>query len=274
MKLIASNICKKPSLDKAQDLIGKSGNFYWLLDGATPPYGSNELTYDYIQALNRGLEKQVDDSLNPDELLYRAIKQVQNEFKHKKIEAGYIPSSTIIIVKIEESIVKYLVIGDSSLCISIENRSLVVSDTRLKFVAMKEREELQNIISKGISEDSEEYIKARKNLIGVEMKHRNKDGGYWIAELNPDVVAKAKTGSVSFEKDEHVEILAISDGLERLISTFGVYSSMYELAQAILIEGDEHIFKKLRDLESSPKLFRNNNISQYDDASYFLLVKL
>ena len=46
MRLVSSAICKKPSLDIAEDFVGGHANFHWLLDGATPPNGDDICTLE------------------------------------------------------------------------------------------------------------------------------------------------------------------------------------------------------------------------------------
>lgn len=273
MRLIASNVCKKPSLDKAQDIIGKAGNFYWLLDGATPPSGNNELAYEYVSTLNKWLKRYAATSRNPEELLYSAIEQMQKGFKTKWVSNDYTPSSTAIIVQIEENQLRYLVLGDSSLSISTNEQRLVITDTRLRFIAQEEREILQKIMAKGASEDSDEYINARNNLIKVEMQYRNKEGGYWIAELNPEAAKKSRKGTIKFKSNDKVIVLAVSDGLERLVSTFGIYNSLHDIADVLLSGKEDIVFKQLREIESNDK-FKYKTSSKHDDASYLLLANI
>ena len=118
MRLVSSAICKKPSLDIAEDFVGGHANFHWLLDGATPPVGGNNhaLTCKYVQMLDRGLTMFAEGADNPKELLFKAIEYVKENFGQHE----FLPSSTVVIVQELEECIQYLVLGDSFLCIHIK----------------------------------------------------------------------------------------------------------------------------------------------------------
>lgn len=274
MKLFSSGVCKKPSLSEPEDLVDGNKGFYWLLDGATPPVGENghALTYRYVQTLNRALKTNAQIAKTPEELLYRSIHSVRDDFNENGINVEWLPSSTVVLVQVLQNCLNYLVLGDSYLCIRTEKDDLVITDDRLKFVAVEERKIVRRLREDGFSEESSEYLAARRNLIFAELECRNKDEGYWIAELDPDAAKKSKQGTVHFQRDEVVTVLAVTDGLERLVSIFDFYHNLNDLGDAILREGEIQVFNQLRELEKEPKAFKKAISSKHDDASYFLLV--
>lgn len=273
MYIFTSGVCKKPSLDLAEDLVGGNGNFYWLLDGATPPAdsGNHELTYRFVQTLNQGLTVFSLRAENPEDLLFNAINYVKNDFEQRGIVNSYLPCSTVVIVQMLETKIRYLVLGDSYLCICAGNYTLIETDDRLKTIAVEERGIVRKMRESNIPENSKEYQDARKNLILAEAKSRNKTGGYWVAELNPDAAKEGKMGEVSFDDNEKLLVLAATDGLERLISLFEVYPSLKEVGQAIQKKGVVATFNQLRELENDPSKFKKPISSKHDDASFFLL---
>ena len=202
MKLIASRVCKKPSLDVAEDLVGWSNGFYWLLDGATPPMGvgTHELTFRYVQTLSRGLSMYAETAEDPEELLWKALGYVRGVFSGCVEHFEFLPSSTVVIVQALESELRYLVLGDSFLCVYADDGVVLLeTDDRLKSIATEERQRVRDLRAAGVSEDDLAYLEARKALVCAEMKYRNKVDGYWIAELDPQAAKEARKGTVRFE---------------------------------------------------------------------------
>ena len=272
MRLYLSGVCKKPSLKESEDMVGENAGFYWLLDGATPPVGekSHEATYTFVQSLHKALTTVAKTAESPERLLYDSIEFLKVKSCENNSD-GYLPCSTAVIVQVFGNCLHYLVLGDSFLCICTEKDNLVITDNRLKSVAVEERKIVRELRESGISEKSNEYLTARKNLIFTELESRNKDGGYWITELNPNAALNAQKGTIQFEQDEHIFIFAATDGLERLVSVFGAYNNLKEIGDAIVKEGDRKVSNLLRELENNPTAFKKPVSSKHDDASYFLL---
>lgn len=270
MKLFSSGVCKKPSLAMAEDLVGGSNNFYWLLDGATPPEGkgNHELTYRYVHALDRYFSELAKSAEDPQDLLFNAIKRVKMEFEQEGLTA-HPPSSTVVIVQTLSSGLRYLVLGDSFLCVRIRGKTTTITDNRLSSVAVRERAIVNGLREQGISENSSEYVEARRTLVRTESECKNKPGGYWIAELNPDAAKEALTGTLPMPDF----VFAATDGLERLVSLFEAYPNLEEPGEAISEKTDAYIFNQLRSLEENPKNFKRPISSKHDDASYFLLCR-
>lgn len=268
MKFMSSGVCKKPSLDAPEDLVGGSNNFYWLLDGATPPAGkgNHKLTVEYVRTLDHYFKEFAKTANDPEDLLFNAIKSTRIVFEQKGVIINP-PSSTVIIVQVLRDCLRYLVLGDSYLCVCTGEEVVTITDKRLASVAVNERTEVRTLREQGVSENSTEYIEARRRLIFAEESSRNKAGGYWIAELNPDAAKEAIVGTLPLPN----LVFAVTDGLERLVSVFGVYPGLKELGNTIIEKGDRHIFDQLRLLEEDQQNFKRPISSKHDDASYFLL---
>lgn len=105
MNNITMGICKKPSLIKAEDVAGGNAEYFWLLDGATPPYGQNnhELTLKYVHELNSALAFNAVRVNDSKELLYEALCDVKERmFAIGLRENDYIPYSTVVLVKMTQ----------------------------------------------------------------------------------------------------------------------------------------------------------------------------
>ena len=265
--------CKKPTHKKSEDIIGHSGNTFWLLDGATPPLGikNKKLTQQYINMLNHSISKNTVSVLTLKEILKNAIIDLRYEFNRicDLTTENYLPYSTVVLVRILENTIEYLVLADSYLSICVDGKCHVISDQRLKSIATKERAYVRSMREKGVSEISREYLESREKLINKELKFQNNVNGYWVASLDPEAAEHAIYGIIDYK--ENYRIIAASDGMERLVSVFGFVNSLDELINKIINEGEETIFDELRKLEMDNSNFLKPVSSTHDDASFFIV---
>jgi len=272
MLKVSMGTCKKPSFDKPEDLVGGCGNFYWLLDGATPPMSglNHERTCLFVNELGKELANAVELSRTTNELLYNALKQMCAK-KSMFEDNGYCPYSTAIVLRHTANSVEFSVLGDSTLAISCFGFTTSYTDNRLKKIAVKERQAVRELRAKGVDEQGAEYLAARAKLIEAERKFQNVDGGYWVASCNPDAVEHAYSSVALLDDVEDYTIMAVSDGLERLVSVFKRYGSVCDVADAIVRQGKDAVFAELRSLESDRKNFIKPVSCQHDDASFVLI---
>lgn len=271
MKFI-SGVNKKPTIERPEDLVGYSNNYFWLLDGATPPLGkkNRQLTQEYICSLNASLCEFSRENYSTTELLRRSIEKVKGIFEEKYSlkDEEYLPYSTVVLVKFDNEI-EYLVLGDSYLFIDNSTTPTVITDDRLENIAVEERKIVSDLKCSGIDEESLEYLTARKNLITKELEYQNKENGYWVAGLDAKAADYAVTGKIKC--NQVPRIMATSDGLARLVTHLNYYSDFDSLAQSILKNGANSIFEKLRDLEEDETNFIKPIASKHDDASFFII---
>lgn len=258
----------------SEDFVGKNENFYWLLDGATPPRGelNHKHTRYFVEELDKALTKYSVSSDNTKELLFNALEEIRKVFEEKGLDKyKYLPCSTAIVVKVTDEYIEYSVLGDSTLGIRINNEVKIISDNRLENIAVDERKKVCALRFQGIDERNEQYSSIRKNLIDEERKHMNVNGGYWIASLQPIAAEHAIHGKVNISKDNNVMVIMVSDGLERLVSVFSKYKNVCEIGDDLILNGEPTIFSKLRELENNKDNFKKPIASKNDDASYLLL---
>ncbi len=179
------------------------------------------------------------------------------------------PYSTVVLVRILENTIEYLVLADSYLSICVDGKSHVISDQHLKSIATEERAYVRSMREKGVSENSREYLESREKLINKELKLQNNVNGYWVASLDPEAAEHAIYGIIDYK--ENYRIIAASDGMERLVSVFGFVNSLDELINKIINEGEETIFDELRKLEMDNSNFLKPVSSTHDDASFFIV---
>lgn len=268
MMHVKYGICPKPSLVQAEDIVGYNNNFYWLLDGATPPVGdlNHEKTRNFVQKTNDLLRFHSENATDTRSLLKKVLSELIALSDHS--DHGYSPYSTIILVHVTGGVVEYSLLADSTLGICINGRTSIISDERLKGVAAHERDEVRNLVASGTNEDSALYTTARKKLIEAELCQQNVDGGYWIFKPDMSILDQMICGSIHFDTSDDVMIILLSDGLERLVSKFGKYDDVCKLGYALLSCEDQKIFSELREEE----LKCSKAVSSlHDDASYILI---
>lgn len=229
------------------------------------------MTHYYVNCLNEGLIKHTFTSKTTNELLYKAIEYCKEKICAKYSLHNYLPYSTAIIFKIEDNNIQYSVLGDSYLTIKINEKEISISDNRLKSIAIEERKLVQELRENNISEKSDTYIKARTKLIETELKYQNKENGYWVAGINPEAAYNSISSIINFNQNDKITIIAASDGLQRLVTHFSQYDSLYNIGQEIINNGDQYIFSKLRTLENKRENFLKPASSKHDDASYILI---
>lgn len=161
--------------------------------------------------------------------------------------------------------------SDSYLDININGIETTITDDRLKNIATEERRIVREMRKNGIDELSKEYLDARKKLIETEQIYQNRKDGYWVACLNPDAANESVEGSIEINPKDRFNILALSDGMARLVTHLAVYDNLSDIGNAIQIHGEKYVFEKLRRMENDPNNFIKPISSKHDDASYFLI---
>ncbi|MEH7094874.1 hypothetical protein [Neobacillus vireti] len=271
----SSGILKKPTSLKSEDIVGFNNDYFWILDGATPPASkkNREATQLYIKLLNASLSYFSLENVCPAELLKKSIRNVKRTYEktYPLDNSDYLPYSTAIIIKLSDAL-EYLVLGDSFLSVCTGDQTIEICDDRLKRVAVTERQEVRRLREKGIDESTDIYINARRKLIEAEMQLQNKENGYWVAGFNESAADNSITGKIILNEGQKTfSITAMTDGLARLVTHLGAYQNINEIGKDIVEHGANNIFEKLRTLESNKTNFIKPISSQHDDASFFII---
>lgn len=269
-------VSKKPGKTIAEDVVGHRGDAYWLLDGATPPAGTSysALTVEYVQRLSESIYTRVLDEDTLTNILRGCIADVAAAMASDVNEDSewFEPSSTVSIVRVTDTSLEYLMLGDNSLLIELEGSTISETDDRIHTIAREERDLVRKLRRANEENlNAERYLRARKNLIQAELDSRNKDGGYWICSYDPDAVDHAVLGTVKKQVNDPFRVLLVSDGFARLVTHFAYCNDLKQLADAIQREGSDELFRLLRGLEENSSNFKQAASSTHDDASFLLL---
>lgn len=95
--------------------------------------------------------------------------------------------------------------------------------------------------------------------------HRNVDGGFWVAAVDPLAAEQALTGTVPVDRVRAVAVL--SDGASRLVDRFGL-ATWRQLLDLVDHDGPAELIRQVREAErSDPNGSRWPRGKIFDDAT-------
>lgn len=154
-----------------------------VLDGATALTPTEVDTATYADALGQLVTDQLRDShqVALADAVAHAIDDVANRFD---LRPGSSPSSTIAILRAQDTRADLYVLGDSPIYYGTGGRISELVDTRLADLDLPEREHYRARLRDGAGYDAE-----HRALVTAMQEHqrtsRNRRSGYWIAEADP-----------------------------------------------------------------------------------------
>ncbi|MDF2578822.1 MAG: hypothetical protein K0S49_401 [Microbacterium sp.] len=176
-----------PDAHASQDRIFTTQNAVIVLDGASAFVPVEVSPSTYVDTLGRilvdGLTAEPEESLS--KLLAYAIAESASLLD---LQPGASPSSTVAIARRDGSGVDLLVLGDSQIVTPHD----VYVDTRIDRFAQAPRAAYRTRLEAGHGFD-ETHRELLKVLQADQSRHRNIDGGYWIAEAVPAAASHAIT---------------------------------------------------------------------------------
>lgn len=163
-----------------------------VLDGASAPDPAERDGGWYADRLALQLLARLPDQRHSlPEVLAGAIAAVAAEHD---LVPGASPSSTVTVLRWSRTRVDGLVLGDSPLVVLTPAGCEVLVDERLEDVAGAQRAAYQERLAMG-GGYGEGHRALLRDLVGEQRRHRNRPGGYWIAEADPAAAAQALTAS-------------------------------------------------------------------------------
>jgi hypothetical protein len=273
----------RPGKQVNEDLAAIVGNSAWLLDGASVPEGLAQCcdldAAWYVgqlgTALTVGLGR-ADSFTSLADILGRAIEAVTN-LHHEQCEQagrGVGPSATVTVTRWQPDRLDFLVLGDNTLLLDLGSEVQALSDRRLKQVAAEIRTELADLLRTGCGYGDRGVQALRRELVQAERAARNVQGGYWIASDRPEAAEHATTGTRPIGQAPGAlrRIALLSDGVERGVSLFGLWSSWDKLLTALDHDGHEACIAAIRAVEADDRQgWRYPRSSWSDDATALLI---
>ncbi|GGL99949.1 hypothetical protein GCM10012279_16800 [Micromonospora yangpuensis] len=170
------------------------------------------------------------------------------------------PSAVVALLRLNETVLEYLVLGDVTVIIDTADGLQVVADDRVDRTARAEREEA----------DRYPFGSAEKQAALLRMKHaelaaRNTPGGYWVAAADPTAARYAITGKIPLDTIRRVAVL--TDGAARLVALFKLmdWPDVLELLDQ---HGPTELIRRVRAFEAAdPSCMRWARNKRSDDAT-------
>jgi len=198
--------------DNNQDRYAYGDGWAFVLDGATT-YSDTPPIHDggwYAERLKNALSPRLDQQPGRPtiDIVADSIREAASAHHPSQ---GPCPTSTITLVRWDAEQVEIYVLGDSCALALTDYGPVLVSDQRLRRVGTGLRTEYRRRLRRGHGFDPR-HTEILAALQGVELAHRNRDRGYWIAGDDPRAAAHAQTSHISMHNVESVYLY--SDGVK------------------------------------------------------------
>ena len=142
------------------------------------------------------------------------------------------PAATVAALRVRDDVVEYLVLSDAVVVLDTGPEPLVVTDPSAR-LALPE-----------LAADAARGTQTLATLIEAQQRLRNRPGGYWLAQHDPQAAAHALTGSVA-----NVDgAVLLTDGAALLVTDFGAIS-WRELLDVVYASGPAGLLAATREVE-------------------------
>ncbi|MEU3167265.1 protein phosphatase 2C domain-containing protein [Streptosporangium sp. NPDC006930] len=250
-----------------EDFIGTTSDAVVLLDGAGTPAGlktgcSHGVAW-YAHTLGSTLLAAVTQSSGAlTEILAESIKNVASlhDFTCDLVHAGS-PSATVSMVRRTGDVLEWLVLADSAVVLDTDTAEpTVICDDRVNQIGSRYRALMDSLPG-----GSPEHAEAFRGYVETLRDHRNRDGGFWVASVDPLAAEQALTGAVPVDQVRAVALL--SDGATRLVDRFALVS-WRQLLDILDQDGPDELICRVRQAEhSDPNSSRWPRGKVHDDAT-------
>ncbi|MFF3445208.1 protein phosphatase 2C domain-containing protein [Streptosporangium sp. NPDC002721] len=235
--------------DGNEDFFGATPDAFVLLDGAGTPAGS-ESGCDhgvgwYVRSLGSTLlAGMTQDAGALTEILANGIKAVASlhDFVCDLTHPGS-PSATVVMVRRTAGDLDFLVLADSVLVLDVDGQAepTVVCDDRVDRIGRAHRSTLD-----GLAYGSSERVTAHREYVETMRDHRNREGGFWIAAVDPLTAEQSLTGTLPADRVRAVALL--SDGASQLVDRFEL-ATWREALDILERSGPGELIRRVREAE-------------------------
>jgi hypothetical protein len=193
------------------------------------------------------------------DLLAAAIKAVARDHD---LAPGAAPSSTVALLRWSDTTVEGLVLADSPIVAFTSAGPKVLSDERLATMpGGGYRDRLAG--GAGYGDDHVLALRSAANAVG---RMRNQEGGFWVAEADPDAAHYAQRAS--WRRAEVSGVLMASDGVSCGVDSYGVFADWGEVRALAAADGAEAVLDLVRAAElSDPNGVRWPRPKPHDDQA-------
>jgi hypothetical protein len=175
------------------------------------------------------------------DLLAAAIRTVARDHA---LTPGKSPSSTVALLRWTDTAIEGLVLADSPIVAFTESGPAVLTDNRL--AAMPRGAGYRDRLSAGAGYD-ETHLVALRNAVEKMSAHRNVEGGFWVAEADPDAAHYAER--TTWRRDQVTTVLMASDGVSCGVDSYGVFPDWSAVRDLVTESGPEAVLDRVRAAE-------------------------
>lgn len=195
-----------------EDRIFTTADAVVVLDGASQPNADEHDGGWLADTLGREvIDRMSREGGDLADVLSNAIAAVADSHS---LTSGTAPSSTVSVVRWTADTVEALVLGDSPVvALTRDGEVQELRDDRLRRVATQQRQDHH-------TDDGQGRDERWRRLVDAERAHRNRPGGYWIAEATPEAAAHAHRRQ--WRRAELAAILVMTDGVSAGVDRYGV----------------------------------------------------
>jgi hypothetical protein len=250
-----------------EDFVAASHNTVVLLDGAGTPVGSESGCRHGVAWYSRHLGTTLlnlatDGPGTPlRDVLSLGIDHVAELHRHEcDLSHPGSPSATVLIARQHAGELDYLVLADSVLLLETRDQTRAICDDREAQVGQRHRAAMDALPS-----GSSEHVDAHRTYVETLRSYRNRQGGFWVASSDPDVVREAIVGKEPL--DTLPTAVLLSDGASRLVDRFEL-ATWFEVVQLASEAGPSAIIDQVRKAEyADPQGQRWPRGKSCDDAT-------
>ncbi|MYW02298.1 protein phosphatase 2C domain-containing protein [Streptomyces sp. SID3343] len=153
------------------------------------------------------------------------------------------PAATVVVARIIEDRLEYLVLSDSTLLIEGEDDLTVITDDRTDVIGgpLRRARDAHPV-------GTPAYLTAHQTYLDTLRAARNVPGGYWVAAADPAAASEALTGTLRLSDVQ--ALAALTDGASRLVDRFGL-SDWDGLMTVLRHFGPAELLARVRAAEAS-----------------------
>jgi hypothetical protein len=194
------------------------------------------------------------------DLLAAAIKAVARDHD---LVPGRSPSSTVAILRWTDDVVEGLVLADSPIVAFTDAGPDLLADERLAAMPRGSGYRDRLAAGEGYGDDHLVALRAAATTVG---RLRNQEGGFWVAEADPDAAYYAERRT--WRRSDVSAVLMASDGVSCGVDTYRVFPDWADLRRLAGEQGPEAVLDAVRAAElSDPDGTRWPRAKPHDDQA-------
>ena len=230
----------------SEDVVAVLPNAVVLLDGATSLRPGLRSGGWYASVLSGQLAGRLTGypSMDLADLLAAAIRTVARDHG---LAPGESPSSTVALVRWNDEVVEGLVLADSPIVAETTDGVVVLEDDSIANLPRPGpgyRARLRG--GEGYGEDHLAALRTSAAAVG---RLRNTDGGFWVAEADPDAAYQARRAT--WPRETVRKVLLASDGVACGVDDYGIFPDWAAVFGLVADRGADAVLDAVRAAEES-----------------------